>query len=113
MVKPVEAVKNNYWKVVVTIVSLLITITYFMIDISQLIVTQKDLDNAKAEIINEMRDESAKIRIAYLHDLESRLEDVEVEMESLEAANKSIPLSMRRKVKRLHRRIDEITNGKH
>jgi len=111
MANAVEAVKNNPWKTAMAVIPVLITVIYFVVDVGQLIVTQKDLENAKIEIINEMRDESAKIRIAYLHDLESRLEDAEVEMESLEAANKPIPRSMRRKVKRLHRRINEITAG--
>jgi len=111
MANPVEAIKNNPWKTVLAVIPVITTVIYFMVDLGQLIVTQKDLNNAKTEIINELRDESAKTRIAYVHDLELRLEDAEVEMESLEAAGKSIPLSMRRKVKRLHRIINGITTG--
>jgi len=111
MANAVDAVKNNPWKTVLAAIPVLITVIYFAVDVSNWIVTQEDLNNAKREIINEMRDESAKIRTAYLHDLESRLEDVEVEMESLEEANQIIPTATRRKAKRLQRRINEITNG--
>ena len=107
----VEAVKKNPWKTAMTVIPVIIGVIYFAVDVRTWVVTQSDLDRAKIEIINEMRDESAKIRTAYLHDLESRLEDVEVEMEALAAEGKPISKSMRRKAKRLQRRINEITNG--
>lgn len=111
MPNPMDTVKNHPWKTVLAVIPVLIAIIYFAIDVRSWIVTQEDLNDAKREIINELRDESAKIRTAYLHDLESRLEDVEVEMESLEAMNKIIPTVMRRRAKRLLRRINEITSG--
>ena len=111
MLKAVETVKKNPWTSAMTSIPVILALIYFIVDVNDWIVTQGDLNSAKIEIINEMRDESAKIRTAYLHDLESRLEDVEVEMESLSEANKPVPKSMRRKAKRLQRRINEITNG--
>ena len=114
MPKIVDSIKNTPWKAIlagIAVIPALITIIYFVWDVSDMIVTQKDLTLVKNEIINELRDESAKIRVAYLRDLESRLEDVEVEMEILESDGKPISEVVRRKAKRLQRRIEEISSG--
>lgn len=107
-----ETAKKNPWKVVLTaltVVPSLIAIIYFTIDVGKTIVTQGDLLEAKTEIINELRNESAAIRVAILRDLEARLEDVEIQMETLDQQGKPIPESLRRSAKRLQRRIEEVS----
>jgi hypothetical protein len=107
----VQAVKSNPWKTALAVIPVLIAVIYFAVDVRSVIVTQADLQNVKNEIINELRDESAKIRVAYLHDLQARLEDVEIEMEQLDDLNQPVPEALRRKAKRLQRRIEEISEG--
>lgn len=106
-----QTVKENPIKSATAVVSLIGAILGIIWGAQGHIVTKSDLNLVKTEIINEMRTESAQIRVAYLHDLESRLEDVEVEMEDLEDSKKSVPEDLRRKAKRLAHRIDEISVG--
>lgn len=106
-----ETVKKKPLTSIATIVSLILSVVYFVWEFEDRIVTTNDLESAKREIINELRDESAKIRSAYLLDLEARLEDVEIQIETLSDADEQVPVQLRRKAKRLQRRIDEITNG--
>jgi len=73
--------------------------------------TSAAVDKIQVEIITEVRTESAKIRVVYLHDLEARLEDVEVEIDELVEAGKNVPSSLRRAARRLQNRIQEISGG--
>ena len=104
-----KAVKENPWKIALTAIPVLITVIYFTADVRSWIVTQGDLDIVKTEIINEFRDEVAFIRTAILHDLETRLEDVEIEMETLVDNDQAVPETLRRQAKRLLRKIEDIS----
>jgi len=73
--------------------------------------TTMEVKLVEEKIIAEVRHESAKIRIVYLHDLEARLEDVEVEIDELVEAGKNVPASLRRSARRLSNRIQEISGG--
>ena len=68
-----------------------------------------EVEAIQKEIIQTVKDQSSKIRIVYLHDLEARLEDVEVEIDELTEAGENVPTSLRRSARRLGNRIQEIT----
>ena len=104
-----KVVKENPWKIALSVIPVLITVIYFTADVRSWIVTQGDLDIVKTEIINEFRDEVAFIRTAILHDLETRLEDVEIEMETLVDNDQAVPETLRRQAKRLLRKIEDIS----
>jgi predicted HAD superfamily phosphohydrolase YqeG len=93
------------------VVPVLITTIYFISDVDSWLVSSDELTAAKIEIVNELRTESANIRVILLNDLEDRLTEIEIQMEELEAAGKPISSSLRRKAKTLHRRVQKITKG--
>jgi len=110
----IESVKNNPWKAMMAVlgfIGALIPIIYFAHNITTAIATKEDLKATKVVIVNELRDESAKLRVLFLYDLEERLEDVEISMEKLMEEDKNIPESTRRKAKRLQRRIEDMSGG--
>jgi len=109
-----ETAKKNPWKAVMAVlgfIGALIPIIYFAYDISTAVATKDDIKAAREDIVNELRDESAKLRVLFLYDLEERLEDVEISMEKLMEEDKNIPESTRRKAKRLQRRIEDMSGG--
>jgi len=108
----IEQLKDSNAVKIVTIagpiLALVTSAIYFFWKFEDRYVTKEDLNTVKVEIIQQLNQESAKLRTAYLNDLQERLEEVELNMEEMVQSNQPIPRSTRSKAKRLQRRIDEI-----
>ena len=73
-----DKIKNNKITSIMAVIGMIIPIVYFTLDVKdwadKAVVNETELDDAKTEIITELRDEAAKTRITFLHFLEDKLQ---------------------------------------